>query len=146
MKRISTLLPICLLPLVFTSCGEAKVQASNAADKVAETAGDLVNSVKDLDLSKLAPEAMAEKGGELIKGLGEKLGEVKDKASAEKISGALAPVVDKLADMKDLLADKMPSMDSLKSIVTGLKDKFSGDSGIMAALKPLLDKFTALFQ
>ncbi len=150
MKRIA--IPASILLALCLSCGEG-VSASDITDKAkgaVEQGKDAVakgvDAFKDMDLSKLGPDQIKAAAGEMMASFTSKLGDIKDKATAENVSEMLAPIADKLVKAKDLLKDKMPSMDGLKSAVDGLKEKFSGDSGVMDALKPLMDKLSELMK
>ena len=136
----------CALALLSSSCSEGEVSAKDAMDKVGQAAGDMASKVKDIDLSALSPEAAKAKVSEWSTELGNKLGEIKDKASAESIVKSFQPVADKLAQAKQMLGDKMPSMEALKTKVNELKQKFAGDKSVMDVLEPLIDKLQTLFQ
>lgn len=143
-----TLIPAFSLCLLFTGCGEegsdplaaAKNTVGDAAGKMEGALGDLTN----IDLSSLSGDALKSKVGEMGTALTDKLGGIKDLASAESIKESIMPLLDKLTDAKGLLGDNMPDLSSLKDAAIKLKDKFAGDQGIMDAIKPLLDKITAL--
>ena len=148
MKSLSSLL---LLPLLVfgTACSgdEVEGKVKDLADSAAEAGSGLMDSLKELDVSKLgdlAPEKLTEMASGAVSSIGEQLGSIKDLADVESMKESLMPMLDKLGSLKDALGDKMPSMESLTSAVTGLKEKFAGDASILEALQPLLDKLQGL--
>lgn len=124
--RIQALALAFLLPL--TACGDKTVSAESVAD-AAKGAMD-----------NFTPDGAKE----MLSGLAESLGSVKDLASAEALKEKAGPMVDMLSKAKAALGDKMPSMDAVKTAVDALKSKFSGDNAIMDALKPIMEKLTGL--
>ena len=148
MKSLSSLL---LLPLLVfgTACSgdEVEGKVKDLADSAAEAGSGLMDSLKELDVSKLgdlAPEKLTEMASGAVSSIGEQLGSIKDLADVESMKESLMPMLDKLGSLKDALGDKMPSMESLTSAVTGLKEKFAGDASILEALQPVLDKLQGL--
>lgn len=131
--RIKALFLALVLP--FAACGEES--AVSAAQDLANSAKD---AVKSMDFSSLSPEAMKGKAGELMSGVTEQFSNVKDLASAEKLKEMAGPMLDGLGNLKKLMGDKMPSMESLGSAVEAMKSKFSGDSSIMKVLQPIIDQ------
>lgn len=140
--RIQALALAFLLPL--TACGDKTVSAESIADAAKSGIDSLGEGLKGIDLSAMKPEAMMEKAGSMMSSLAGSLGSVKDLASAEALKEKAGPVIDMLGKMKSALGDKMPTMDSVKTAVDALKSKFSGDSAIMDALKPMIEKITGL--
>ncbi|MEM7311422.1 MAG: hypothetical protein AAF682_32455 [Planctomycetota bacterium] len=126
---------LCILPL--TACGEGGVEASELMEKGQEALGEL-------DLSALSPEAMTEKAGELLGGVTSKFDEIKDVASAENVKSELEPMLGQIAKLKDVLGDKMPNLDSLKTAADDLMSKFGGDTEIMKVLQPVIDKIKTM--
>ena len=142
MKRFSLTTAALSALLLVSACSKEEVQAK--MDEAADKAGSALESVKDLDLGSLSPDALKEKAAEYTESLGSKLGEIKDKASAMDVSKAAEPVVDMLSKAKDILGENMPDLSSLTGVVDDLKSKFGGDEGVMSVLKPLLDKLQSL--
>lgn len=121
------------IALTLVSCSKESVAA----------AGDLAKGM-DIDVSSLSAEALTEKVPDLLKNVTGSLGKITDLASAKDIVGKVAPMLTTLTGIKDKLGTAMPDLSSLGDMVTGLKDKFGGDSGIMDILKPILEKITGL--
>lgn len=115
-----------------------------SCDKAADAANNAQNAVENLDLSKMTPDAIKEKGGEMISGLADKLKNVTDVAGATELAKNWMPKLDDLSKMKDKLGAALPNMDALKGAVDALKTKFAGNEGIMNALKPLLEKIQSM--
>lgn len=148
MKSLSTLLLIPALFLAPACSGdEAQAKVGDLADSAMEAGSGMLDSIKDLDVSDLGSMS-ADKVKEMFSGasgsIAETLGGISDVASAEKAKDMIAPMLDKLGSMKDMLGDNMPSMDSLKGAISGLTEKFSGDNSIMSVLQPILDKLQSL--
>ena len=146
-KKLLPAFALCGL-VALSSCSKEEVEAkmNEVADKAGESLGDLASELKDIDLSALSPDAIKEKAGTVVESLSTKLGEIKDQASAVDLSEKAEPLVGALGKMKDVLGENMPDMSTLSKVVDDLKAKFSGDNGIMEALKPLFEKLQALFQ
>ena len=144
MKRLITLLLVPILTLT-SACSGDEIQGK--MKDMADAGGSMMESLGDIDVSNLASMS-TDKVKEMFSGatssIAEQLTAVKDLADAESLKEKVGPMLDKLISMKDVLGDKMPSMDSLSSAVSGLKEKFAGDSGIMGVLQPLLDKLQSL--
>jgi hypothetical protein len=121
------------------SCGEGDVKAS---DVVAGASG----AAEGLDLSKLSPEAMKNKVGELGQTVATKLDEIKDLASAESARAMLDPIAAQLGTLEQSLGANMPALASLQTAIDGITQRLGGDAKIMEVLQPLLDKLTALMR
>ena len=139
-QRTTTSILLALLALTGASCGDGEVKAGDVID----SGKNALEGLQDLDLDSLGVDGMKDKVGELTASLGDKLKGIQDEAGALDASKALGPVVDQLSKLKGALGDKMPAMDELGATISSLKEKFSGDAGVMAALQPLLDKLQSL--
>ena len=139
MKSIHATLPLALLlPILASSCSE------ESSAKTSDLLSSAAEQVKGLDLSEMSTGDMSSKVTELIGGLVKQLGEVKDEASATAAATEMGPIADQLGALKKALGGEMPDLSSLSSAVQSFTTKFSADSGIMDALKPILEKLTAL--
>jgi hypothetical protein len=135
----SLVLPLALTLSLCASCGETKAHTDAAIDKVAAAA-------KEIDLSKLTPEAMMDKVKSLSADISKKFAEIKDQASAKDVVAKLDPLVDQLKQLKNALGAKMPDMTSLKTAAQELKTKFANNQAVTDVIKPLLDKIQSMFQ
>jgi hypothetical protein len=142
MKRLSFSIAALSALLLVSACSKEEVQAK--MDEAANKAGGALESLKDIDLGSLSPDALKEKANSLTDSLATQLGEIKDKASAMDVKKAAEPVVDMLSKMKGMLGENMPDLSSLNGVVDDLKAKFNSDEGVMGVLKPLLDKLQSL--
>ncbi|MFT5288373.1 MAG: hypothetical protein ACI8QS_001991 [Planctomycetota bacterium] len=144
MKSITSLL---LVPALFlTPACSGDVDASDIKDGVMEAGSNVLESIGDIDLSSLNLDQVKEKFSGATASMTEGLSGIKDLATAQNFADTFGPLMEKMGAMKDLLGDKMPDMSSLGGMVSGLTEKFSGDDSIMAVLKPILEKVTALVQ
>lgn len=153
-KQMNTKLFLSLalaLPMV-ASCGDAVDAASKAGDSATAAAkgamgkaGEMVDGLKDLDLSSLSMDAIKEKAGQVTSTMTEKLGSIKDAATAENFKETFDGAVSTLSAMKDKLGASLPGTDALKDAVEKLKSSFGEDSKVMEILKPMLEKMTGLF-
>ncbi len=131
------------LPMA-ASCGEATDAAdktagglADAAKEMADKAGDALG---DFDLSAATPDAIKEVASKSMATITEKLGSIKDLASAEAFTKQYGPMVEKLSAMKKSLGAALPGADALKSALSGLKL----DGKVMEMVKPVIDKLTSL--
>ncbi|WP_145198015.1 hypothetical protein [Planctomycetes bacterium Poly30] len=145
-------LSLALALPMFASCDGAVDAASKAGDSATaaakgamDKAGDMMGDLKNMDLSSLSMDAIKEKAGQLTSTMTEKLGSIKDVATAEKFKETFGGAADMLSNMKDKLGASLPGMDSLKSAVENLKSQFGADSKVMEVLKPMLEKLSNLF-
>ena len=153
-----TILPVVLALGLIAGCEKAESgaegivdAAGEGAEGIAGAAGDLMNkateslnSMADIDLAGLSPDKLKEKGGEMISGLASQLGNISDLASAESISKAAGPVIEKLGSLKGMLGDNLPDMSSLSEAVSGLTSKFADKADVMKVLQPMIDKITGM--
>ena len=58
----------------------------------------------------------------------------------------LDPVIEKLKSAKDMIGERMPSMEQLKQSARDLEQRVAGDEGLRGIVQPLLDKIDSLFQ
>lgn len=131
-------LPLALAFPMFASCDKAADAADNAGNNAKEMADNL-------DLDSMSPDAIKEKGGEIVDNLKSALEDITDVESAKAAVSKFTPKLEKLSDIKDKLAGmKIPGMDDLGSAVETIKEKFAGDNAIMDALKPLMEKIQNL--
>ena len=136
------------LPLLFalTSCDQAKVKASEALDGASQALSQLADSVEELDLSGLSPEAIGQKGRELAEAAATQLGEIRDSETARRVVTALEPVVDKLHAARELIGEHMPSMAELQEAALALEERVAGDEGLRGIVQPLIEKIERLGQ
>ncbi len=140
MKRTNTLACLGASLLLFgAACGEGETKASEV--KTGETL-----SAKAPDLSTLSTGDLQKKFEELGGMITKEIATITDKASAMKASDVIGPLADQLKQLKEKLGASLPSMESVKTAIEGLKTKFAYDPDVMAALKPLLDKLQALLK
>lgn len=142
--KLKSLLPLAFVLPMFASCGDAVEAASNGTEGLKEMAANGLDGLKDLDISGLSMDAVKEKGGEVVASLTEKLGSLKNVADVDKLKESMLPMLDKVVAMKDKLGASLPGTDALKGAMEKLTSQFSGDSGMMEALKPLLEKLKGL--
>ena len=140
MKRLATLTSAALVLLLAAACGDSgEVEAGSSKE-----GGGLLGKLEDADLSNLSGDAIKGKANDAIDEIAKKLGEIKDGDTAKKITEVVTPVIEQLKGFQTSLGDKMPDLSALKKAATDLSKKFTGDADVMATLKPLLDKLTAL--
>ena len=153
-----TFLPAVLALGLLAGCEKAESNAQDIADAAGDEAGDLANaaealmgkgaealgSLADIDLAGMSPEKLKETGGEMISGLASQLGSISDLASAEKISEAAGPLIEKLGSLKGMLGDNLPDMSQLSEAVSGLASKFADKEDVMNVLQPMIDKIKGM--
>ena len=131
-------LPLALAFPMFASCDKAADAADNAGD-------DAKEMLDNLDLDSMSPDAIKEKGGEIVTNLTSSLKDITDVESAKEAVSKFTPKLDVLSGMKDKLAGvKIPGLDDLSGVVETIKEKFAGNTGIMEQLAPLFEKIKNL--
>jgi hypothetical protein len=130
--------------VVLSACSRDEVEAK--MDQAHAKASAALEDLENVDLSALSPEALQAKAGEVGEYLSDKLEEIDDKASAERVKANIQPYVDKLVQMKDAIGERMPEMDSLSEAVEDLKARFADNESVMSVIQPLIDKLKALFE
>lgn len=81
----------------------------------------------------------------MVGDLSTKLGDIKDLASAEKITEQIGPMLEKLSKGKELLGGKM-DLGSLSTAVESLKARFADKADVLKVLQPVLERLTALIK
>ncbi len=157
--QLSRFLPVALALGLIAGCsksdasgtpgtaGDAMKAVGDAAKGALDKATAAFDGLKDLDLSdvtKLDPAKLQEVGKSAMNGIAAQLGSITDLASAKNVVGELEPWMDKLGSLKTALSGKLPDMESVKTAISGLTSKFSGNADIMGALKPVIEKLQAL--
>jgi hypothetical protein len=125
--------------LLGVACGEGETSAK-------ELAKSAQGAAESLDLSKLTPDAMKEKAGELMKTITTQLDEIKDRASATSAASVIGPLAEQLTQLKSTLGANLPDMGALRTAVEGLAKKFALDQDVMGVLKPLMEKLQGLLK
>lgn len=143
--KLLPLLPVLAvtLPLV-TSCEDVKVKASDAMEAAAAGLERLAEEVRDLDLSGLSPEALREKGKELVDGLSDQLRELKDSDQARLLGDKLQIVVEKLEEARGRLGEQLPDARQLREASTGLRERARENPELEGIVQPLLDRIDQL--
>lgn len=139
------------LPMI-SSCGEAVDAASGAGDAAAAAtkdmagkAGDMMSGLKDIDVGGLSMDVIKEKAAAATAAMTEKLGSIKDVATAENFKETFGGTIAKLIEMKEKLGANLPGTDALMGAVEKLKSSFGADTKVMEVLKPLMEKMSTLF-
>ena len=130
--------------VALAACSREEVEAK--MDQAHAQASAALEELEQVDLSALDPEALQAKAGELGQYLSDKLEEIDDRASAERVKATIQPYVDKLVQLKHAIGERMPEMDSLSDAVDDLKARFADNESVMSVLQPLIDKLKALFE
>lgn len=130
--------------VALTACSREEVEAK--MDQAHAQASAALEELENLDLSALSPEALQARAAEVGEYLSDKLEEIDDQASAERVKTTIQPYVDKLVQMKDAIGERMPDMSSLSETVDDLKARFADNESVMSVLQPLIDKLQALFE
>lgn len=130
--------------VALSACSREEVEAK--MDQAHAQASAALEDLENLDLSALSPEALQAKAGQVGEYLSDKLEEIDDQASAERVKTTIQPYVDKLVQMKDAIGERMPDMSSLSDTVDDLKARFADNESVMSVLQPLIDKLQALFE
>ena len=148
LTRILALTAACAL---FGACSgdeeaDAKGLLGDAAGKLDDLAANAKGTLDDLasKADSLSADELKSSVGDVVGNLTEKLGEVKDKASATEIADGLKGALDSLGSLKSTLGDKMPDLSALGDAATSLKEKFAGKQDVLDALKPLLEQIQNL--
>lgn len=141
----------CLMTIAMVSlamlvaCGK---DDKSLSDKAKEAAKDIKSkaseALESIDVSKLSPDAMKEKAGKVMSDAVAKLGDIKDAASAGDIAKKLTPAMDMLGKVKAAMGSGKFDFSALTNKAKELTSKFTGNAGVMDALKPLMDKIQAL--
>jgi hypothetical protein len=153
--QIQKLLPLVLALGVLGGCDQSEVGA--AAGDSMKSAGDALKGaaqqagasldglMKDLEknLATLDTTKLQEHGKTAMAWIAAQLEAVKDLPSAQKVAGAVTPLLEKLEGVKTALGDKLPDVAEVKSAISSLKAKFQ-DSEVMQALEPMLAKLESL--
>jgi hypothetical protein len=142
----STFFPTLALSalVALSACSREEVEAK--MDQAHAKASAALEDLEHVDLSALSPEAIQQKAGEVGDYLSDKLEEIDDQASAERVKANIQPYVDKLIQMKVAIGERMPDMDSLSDAVDDLKARFADNESVMSVIQPLIDKLKALFE
>jgi len=114
------------------------------ADKAAAGAMGAMDSLKNMDFSKMEPAKLAEAGKNVMSDIASRLGNIKDLASAKTVKETLEPMMDKLGSLKTSLNGKLPNMEAVTTAITKLKAEFPSGSEVMNLIKPMLDKLSNL--
>jgi hypothetical protein len=136
--------PRLLSTLTLAACAALASCSKESQDALASTAKSAQQAAGNLDLTKLAPEAMAEKAKGIIGDLSTQAMSIKDAAGAKDLVAKFQPMVDQLVGAKSMLQGQKFDMSGISKLVTDVTAKFSGNTDIMGALQPLLDKLKGL--
>lgn len=130
------------------TAGDAMKSAGDAAKNVVQQAGAAFDGMmKDLDVKNLATldaTKLQELGKNAMDAVAKQLESIKDLPSAQKVSSAMTPMLEKLENLKQSLGGTLPNVESVKSAISSLATKFPTGGEIMEAIKPMLTKLQNL--
>lgn len=144
-----SLLPLALALPMFAGCGEAADAAGGATksavgDLADSATGDLASKLEGFNIADMGMDEIKAQGGAALMSITERLGSIKDIADVDKLKDSMGPMLDKLMAMKDKLGESLPGTDALKAAVDGLKLKFLGNTEMLNALEPIMEKVKGL--
>ena len=126
---------------LFAACSKSEAGAAETTKSATEAAAQALESV---DLSKLTPEALAEKAKSIVADVSAQLGSLKDSQGAKDLVAKFQPLVDQLAAAKGTLATHKVDLSALKTALDGVATKFASNEEVMKVLQPLIDKLKSL--
>lgn len=128
--------------LTLGACDES--DAAAIKDSTQGAMDSASKALEDVDLSKLSPEALADKAKGVFNELKTELEQVKDSQTAKDVAAKFQPLVDQLSNFGTTLAGKFDSS-SIKAAIDNVVAKFKDNPDVMKWLQPLIDKLRALF-
>lgn len=128
--------------LTLGACNES--DAAAIKDSTQGAMDSASKALDDVDLSKLSPDALADKAKSVFNDLKIELEQVKDSQTAKDLVAKFQPVVDQLSNFGTTLAGKFDSS-SIKAAIDNVVAKFKDNPAVINVLQPLIDKLRALF-
>ena len=139
---LQALLALSSLALV-PACSGEEVEAKMSQAKTA--AQGALDDLANVDFSALSTEALKAQYAEVTSAIATQLESVKDVATAENVKAKLEPAVEALGQMKTMLGENMPSMESIQTAVADFKTKFANNPAVLDVLKSLIEKIQSFF-
>lgn len=138
----STCVLLALATLTLGACSES--DAAAIKDSTHGAMDSAHTALKDVDLSKLSPDALGEKAKDVFNDLTDELAQIKDSQTAKDVVAKFQPAVDQLSNFGTTLAGKFDAS-SIKAAVDNVVAKFKDNPAVMNVLQPLIDKLRTLF-
>lgn len=147
--RLAPFLTLLLLPLA--ACSEDSVEAAKSAagktiDGVAGAANKVADNVRDIDLSALSAAELRKKASWVLNWSADQLEKVRTSEGAEKAARAVDQVLDAAGGLLEKAADQLPEKQQLRARIEDVRQRHAGDSQVMQALDPVLERLSRLLE